>query len=276
LIDTDPRVGGQGLARLQQHNISTEIMDGEESRLCQEINAPFFHRIQTGRPYVTRCSLPANLLTLQPSKYPPQLANQLENVVDDMDTIVLPIDERWNQGEWTTIRLMLERLFPAHMNLLLLSHNYSSSSSEELQTFFSSFTTTRRNTSVVHIPSQEDIKGVLSLLGPVHQSNGLVLIQFRSEEDGNMLERKEVDHDDDGVQRLVTVTVKNNSESSGSSSKEILVTSHSYWTMMTAGCTTATANDSSGGEHNHNHKDEHHYQHNRNSGCDSDEEGGCC
>jgi len=49
MIDPDPRVSGEGVARLREAGI--EVMVGVEESLCQELNEAFVHRVLHKRPF---------------------------------------------------------------------------------------------------------------------------------------------------------------------------------------------------------------------------------
>jgi diaminohydroxyphosphoribosylaminopyrimidine deaminase / 5-amino-6-(5-phosphoribosylamino)uracil reductase len=49
MIDPDPRVSGQGVARLQQAGI--EVVTGCEEAACQKLNEGFVHRVRYQRPF---------------------------------------------------------------------------------------------------------------------------------------------------------------------------------------------------------------------------------
>lgn len=96
-IDPDSRVGGKGILCLQEHNITTEIIDREESRLCQCVNEPFFHRIHSGCAYCTTLLIPTSLKSslLLPSKNSfsthrlLKLKKKIQQIAEDMDSIVI-------------------------------------------------------------------------------------------------------------------------------------------------------------------------------------------
>ena len=53
LIDPDPRVNGKGLQRLKAAGVQVEL--GLRAEQAAQINAGFFLRVKTGRPWVTSC-----------------------------------------------------------------------------------------------------------------------------------------------------------------------------------------------------------------------------
>ncbi len=52
MVDPDPRVSGLGLEFLKSNNISTSIINGTLQNACQQLNAPFVHRVTHGRPFI--------------------------------------------------------------------------------------------------------------------------------------------------------------------------------------------------------------------------------